>query len=86
MWKNIFMTMGKEIAFILFFNYSFCRVFVATRGISPVMASRGYSLMSAQASHHGGFSCCGAQPLGPRTSVVVACGLSCSMAYGIFPY
>ena len=31
---------------------------------------------SAWASHCGGFSCCGAQALGARTSVVVACGLS----------
>ena len=28
------------------------------------------------ASHCGGFSCCGAQALGVRASVVVACGLS----------
>ena len=31
---------------------------------------------SAQASHGGGFSCCGAQALGAWASVVVACGLS----------
>ena len=30
----------------------------------------------AQASHCGGFSCCGAWALGMRTSVVVACGVS----------
>ena len=30
----------------------------------------------AQASHCGGFSCCGAWALGARTSVVVAHGLS----------
>ena len=28
-----------------------------------------------RASHCGGFSCCGAQALGVRASVVVACGL-----------
>ena len=39
----------------------------------------------AQASHCGGFSCCGAQALGARASVVVARGLSCSAACGIFP-
>ena len=35
-----------------------------------------------RASHCGGFSCCGARALGPRASVVVACGLSscCSRA------
>ena len=30
----------------------------------------------AQASHCGGFSCCGAQALGARASVIVAWGLS----------
>ena len=30
----------------------------------------------AQASHCGGFSCCGVQALGTWVSVVVACGLS----------
>ena len=30
----------------------------------------------AQASHCGGFFCCGARALGVRASVVVACGLS----------
>ena len=40
---------------------------------------------SVQASHCGGFSCCGAQALGMRASVVVAHRLSCSAACGIFP-
>ena len=31
---------------------------------------------SGQASHCGGFSCCGARALGTRASVIVACGLS----------
>ena len=34
----------------------------------------------AQASHCGGFSCCGARALGTQASVVVAHGLSCSAA------
>ena len=38
----------------------------------------------ARASHCGGFSCCGARALGARASVVVARGLSCPMACGIF--
>ena len=54
-------------------------------------------LCSAQASHCSGFSCCGAQALGMQASAVVACGLqstgsevvahglSCSAACGIFP-
>ena len=40
---------------------------------------------SAQAAHCGSFSCCGARALGARASVVVARGLSCSAACGIFP-
>ena len=46
----------------------------------------------ARASHCSGFSCCGARVLGSRASVVaeagsvvVAHGLSCSVACGIFP-
>ena len=51
----------------------------------------------ARASHCGGFSCCGARALGVQASVVVALGLwsagsvvvahgiSCSTACGIFP-
>ena len=40
---------------------------------------------SVQSSHCGGFSCCRAWALGTRASVVVAHGLSCSEACGIFP-
>ena len=35
-----------------------------------------HGLLIVVASHCGGFSCCGAQALGVRASVVVACGLS----------
>ena len=35
-------------------------------------------------SHRRGFSCCRAEALGARASVVVARGLSCSAACGIF--
>ena len=38
-----------------------------------------------RASHCGGFSCCKARALSVRASVVVAHGLSCSAACGIFP-
>ena len=44
----------------------------------------GYSCCSARASLYGGFSCCGAQALAHSASVVVAYGLSCSAACGIF--
>ena len=46
-------------------------VFVAAHGLSLVVASRGYSSLGWV-----GFSCCGAQALGARASVVVARGLS----------
>ena len=68
-------------------------VFIAVCGLSLVVA-RGPTLQcSARASHCGGFSCCGARALGAQasvvvvfvSSVVVAPGLSCSMACGIFP-
>ena len=39
---------------------------------------------SARASHCGGFSRCRARALGARAPVVVAHGLSCSVACGIF--
>ena len=46
-------------------------------GLSLVAASGGGATLrcSAQASHCGGFSCCGAWALGARASVVVARGL-----------
>ena len=42
------------------------------------------SSCGARASHCGGFICHGARALGTWASVVVACGLSCPMACGIF--
>ena len=40
-------------------------------GFSLVVANRGCSSCRVQASHCGGFSCCGAQALGHTGSVVV---------------
>ena len=71
-------------------------VFDGALGLSPVVASRDYSLV-AMPRLLIEFSCCGARTLGCRASVVVALGLSscgswalehrlsCSMACGIFP-
>ena len=89
---------NNELIPVFFFNkfiYFFLPwVFVAVRGLSLVAAIT--LLCSVQASHCGGFSCCGAQALGAWASVVVACrlqnagsvvvahGLSCSAACGIF--
>jgi len=53
------------------------------KGFPLVEMSRGYSCWSAQASHSGGFSHCQAWALGVQTSVVGACGFSCSAVCGI---
>ena len=49
------------------------------------MVSGDYSSCSAEASHCGGFSCCGERTGDVWASVVVAHGLSGSTACGIFP-
>ena len=49
-----------------------------------VAASGCTTTKSGTPAYCGGFSCCGAQALGTWASVVVAHGLSCSMACGIF--
>ena len=50
----------------------------------PLLLCGLLSSYSVRASHCSGFSCCGAQALGPVGSVVVAHGLSCSLTSGIF--
>ena len=70
--------------FIFIFIYFWLHwVFVAAHGLSLVAASGGFSslcgrglLFIVRASHCSGFSCCGAQTLGTRASVVVARRLS----------
>ena len=62
---------NKFIYFIFWLHW----VFVAVHGLSLVVASGGCSSCGARASHCSGFSCCGAQALGARASVVVARGL-----------
>ena len=49
-------------------------VFTAACGLSLAVVNRGYSY-GVRASRGGGFSCCGAQALGVRASVVAAPGL-----------
>ena len=64
------------ISFIYLFIYFWlCWVFPAVCGLSLVAAMGATLPCSAQASHCGGLSCCGARALGVRTSVVVARGL-----------
>ena len=55
------------------------------RRLSLVVASGATLRCGVQASHCSGFSCCRARALGTWASVVVARGLSCSTACGIFP-
>ena len=59
---------------------SLCWAFVAAQGLSLVVASGSTLPCGAHASHCSGFSCCGAQALGTRTSVAAVLGLgSCSL-------
>ena len=91
--RSIHLTANNSILFLFFFFYNFiylfiyfwlCWVFVSVRGLSPVVASGGHS-----SSRCVGLSL--SRPLvvehGSRRagSVVVAHGLSCSAACGIFP-
>ena len=84
---------------ILFIYFWLCWVFVATHGLYLVAASGGYSLLWcagfslrwhlllwSTGSRCTGFSSCGmqSQQLWHAGSVVVARGLSCSEACGIF--
>ena len=62
-----------------------CCVFFALHGLSLVAVSRGYSSCGAWASSCSGFSCCRAQAQGRVGFTVVAHGLSCPRACGIFP-
>ena len=69
----------KRVMQWLFFGWraaDLCWVFIAARGLSLVVVSRGYSSLRCAGFSLRGFSCCGAQALGTRASVVVACGLS----------
>ena len=80
--------------FFIFLIYFWpCWVFITVRGLSLVAVSGGYSslqctgfslrwllLLWSTGCRHKGFSICGV-----RASVVVAHGLSCSAACGIFP-
>ena len=58
-----------------------CRVWAfSSCSVQELLSSHG-----AKASHCGGFSCWGAQALGPTGSVAAAHGRSCSTAYRISP-
>ena len=77
----------KSIIFFLFYLFLWLLwVFVAILRLSLFALHGGYSLSCrVWVSYCCGFSCCKAWGLGHTGSTVVAHGLSCPMAYGIFP-
>ena len=66
--------------YLLVFYFWLCRVSAAARGLSLVALC-----CSVWPSRCCDFSCWGAPALGTQASAVVAHGLSCSTAQGIFP-
>ena len=60
----------------LFIYFQLCWVFIATHGLTLVVANRATLCCSARASRCSGFSYCRAWALGTRASVVAACRLS----------
>ena len=71
--------------YFIYFNFWLLWDFIAALRLSVVVEHRGpLSSCRAWASHCSGFSCHGAQALGCAGSVV-AHGLSCPAACGIFP-
>ena len=76
---------GSIFHYLLTYFWLHC-VCVAVFGLSVVKQQAGAALpFSVLASHCSGFSYCGAQALGPRALVLVACRLGCSAKCGIFP-
>ena len=82
----------KRWGFFVLCFLKFSYLFLAALGLRccaralSSCSERGATLCcGAQASHGGGFSCCGSRALERVDSVVVAHGLSCSAACGIFP-
>ena len=71
--------------FILFIYFWLCWVLLLCAGFLQLQRAGATLRCGVRASHCGGFSCRGTRALGAWASVVVAHGLSCSAAYGIFP-
>ena len=72
------------LIFFFFFFFWLCWLLVAVLRLSLVRWGEPTLCCGEQASHHGGFSCFRAWARGPTDSMVVAPGLSCSPACGIF--
>ena len=73
-WTSLCVCVSFKSLFIFISYFWRCWVFVAALRHSLV----------EQASHCGGFSCCGARALCTRASVAVMCGLSCFTACETF--
>ena len=78
------------VGLIFFFFLSFFFFFLTALGLRccawafSSCGKRGATLRCGErASHHGGFSCCGAWALGTRASVVAARGLSSCGAWAL---
>ena len=79
-----YITLLFKIHLFIYFIFGCVESSLLHMGFSSC-SEQGATLRCSAWSHHGGFSCCGARALGSRASVVVAPGLSCSAACGIFP-
>ena len=70
---------------LIFFLVGLCWILVAVLRLSVVRWVEPTLRCGEQASHCRSFSCFRAWALGPTGSIVIAYGLSCSPACGIFP-
>ena len=71
-----------DVVFIIFYKFIYLFIFVCFvssllhTGFPQSRRAGAAPRCDVRASHHSGFSCCGARALGMRASVVVARGLS----------
>ena len=65
----------KKFIYFIYLSSAALSLHCCTRAFSSLRWTGATLRCGARASHCGGFSCCGAQALGARASVVVACGL-----------
>ena len=68
-------TLAKMVRVNLFY-FIYFKIYLFLAALSLCCCALASSSCGVRASHCGGFSCCRAQALGTRASVVVACGLS----------
>ena len=80
----LFSLIWECLTFTLIFFFWLCWILVAVFRLSVVWWVEPTLCCGEQASHRGGFSCFRAWARGPMGSMVVAPGLRCSPACGIF--